>query len=97
MLELPPRQIQKNMTDQINELPAQPLIEHLQELKKRMVYSLLAFFAASAFSYYFAEDIYAFLVRPLADAFPDPSNRADQEQGGRRHQVWHKGMAFFFI
>jgi sec-independent protein translocase protein TatC len=65
----------KSMTDPANELPIQPLIEHLRELKRRIIYSLLAFFAASAFSYYFARDIYAFLVQPLADAFPDPANR----------------------
>lgn len=58
-----------------NELESQPLIEHLLELKKRIIYSLLAFFLATGFSYYFAEEIYAFLVQPLADAFSDSSHR----------------------
>ncbi len=56
-------------------LPSQPLIEHLIELRRRMVLSLLMFFAATCLSYGFAGDIYAFLVQPLADAFPDPTHR----------------------
>lgn len=60
---------------QKNELKAQPLIEHIRELKKRLIYCLVAFFVATGISYYFAEDIYAFLVRPLANVFPDLSHR----------------------
>lgn len=45
------------------------------ELKRRIIYSLLAFFVASGVSYYFAEGIYGFLVQPLADAFSNPSHR----------------------
>lgn len=59
------------MTTAKSELSSQPLIEHLLELKKRVVYGLLAFFVATGVSYYFAEDIYAFLVQPLADALPE--------------------------
>lgn len=62
------------MTSQ-NELPVQPLVEHFLELKRRVIYSLLAFAVASGISYYFAAEIYTFLVRPLADAFPDPTHR----------------------
>jgi sec-independent protein translocase protein TatC len=60
---------------QKNEFQSQPLIEHLRELKKRLIYCLLAFFLATGISYYFAENIYGFLVQPLADAFPDLENR----------------------
>jgi sec-independent protein translocase protein TatC len=63
------------MTTEKSELHSQPLLEHLHELKRRIIYSLLAFFAATGVSYYFAVDIYAFLVQPLADAFPDLANR----------------------
>lgn len=63
------------MTTAKNELPAQPLLEHLKELKKRLIYCLLAFFVASGASYYFAAEIYSFLVQPLADAFPSPEHR----------------------
>jgi sec-independent protein translocase protein TatC len=58
-----------------SELPHQPLLEHLLELKKRLIYCLLAFGVATAISYYFAEVIYGFLVQPLANAFTDPSHR----------------------
>lgn len=57
------------------ELPKQPLIEHLVELRRRVAYALMAFAAATVVSYWFAADIYEFLVRPLADAFPDPAHR----------------------
>jgi len=46
----------------------QPLLAHLTELRQRLVYSLLAIFVGFVISYYFASDIYAFLVRPLAIA-----------------------------
>ncbi|MEZ5690980.1 MAG: twin-arginine translocase subunit TatC [Rickettsiales bacterium] len=57
------------------DLVKQPLLEHLKELKRRVIYSLLAFFAATCVSYYFAEDIYAFLVKPLAQAVPEEQGR----------------------
>ena len=63
------------MTSQKNELHHQPLMEHLLELKKRLIYCLLAFGICTGISYYFAGEIYAFLVQPLADAFPSPEHR----------------------
>lgn len=60
---------------QSHELPKQPIIEHLRELKRRLIYSLLAFFLATGFCYYFSENIYGFLVQPLADAFTNPEQR----------------------
>lgn len=58
-----------------NELAIQPLIEHVVELRRRLVISLSAFFVATIACYFFAADIYAFLVQPLADAFPNPEHR----------------------
>ncbi len=57
------------------ELPKQPLLEHLAELRKRLVYCVLAFIAASIVAYEFASEIYAFLAQPLADSFTDGSSR----------------------
>lgn len=54
-----------------SDLPRQPLLEHLIEFRRRVGICLLAFFAATIFSYYFAADIYGFLVRPLAEALPE--------------------------
>ena len=45
-----------------------PLLEHLIELRKRLVYSMLAFLVAFAPSWYFAKPIYNFLAQPLYDA-----------------------------
>jgi len=46
----------------------QPLLAHLIELRRRLIWSLLAIFVGFVISYYFAPQIYAFLVRPLAEA-----------------------------
>jgi sec-independent protein translocase protein TatC len=47
----------------------QTLIQHFSELKRRILYSILAFMAAFTLSYYNAEIIYKFLLNPLVDAF----------------------------
>lgn len=47
----------------------QPLLEHLLELRNRLIYSVIAVFVGFAICYAFSEHIYAFLVRPLADAY----------------------------
>jgi len=47
-----------------------PLLEHLIELRKRLVRSFLALAAAFGVCLYFSNDIFAILVRPLAAAFP---------------------------
>jgi sec-independent protein translocase protein TatC len=45
-----------------------PLIDHLIELRKRLMYSAIAVAITFAICYFFKEDIYAFLTRPLATA-----------------------------
>lgn len=47
---------------------AQPLLAHLTELRTRLLWGFAAFIAASGVSLLFAEEIYAFLVAPLARA-----------------------------
>lgn len=59
------------MTDQVNR-PGQddidaskaPLMEHLIELRQRLVYALVAIFIGFAFCFAFAEQIYNILVQP---------------------------------
>jgi sec-independent protein translocase protein TatC len=46
----------------------QPLLAHLVELRKRLIYALVAVLVCFAISYTFASHIYEFLVRPLAVA-----------------------------
>jgi sec-independent protein translocase protein TatC len=64
----------------------QPLLAHLVELRKRLVYSLLAILAGFALSYCFAPQIYEFLVRPLAQA-----------AGGEHHRLIYTGLTEAFI
>jgi len=45
-----------------------PLIEHLIELRKRLMYSMLAFLVMFGPSWYFAKPIYNFLAQPLYNA-----------------------------
>lgn len=45
-----------------------PLMDHLIELRKRLLWSVAALGAAFAFCLYFAEPIFAFLVQPLLKA-----------------------------
>lgn len=47
-----------------------PLLDHLVELRARLVRSLLALLAAFGVCLYFADDLLGFLVQPLKDAFP---------------------------
>lgn len=43
-----------------------PVIAHLLELRRRLIYCFAAYIVATLICYYFAQDIYAFLVKPLA-------------------------------
>jgi len=52
-----------------------PLLDHLVELRNRLMYSILAIFAAFLVCYYFSADIYAFLVRPLASLLGNEGRR----------------------
>ncbi len=46
-----------------------PLLDHLLELRNRLVYSAGAILLGFLLCYFFADDIYAFLVRPLASIY----------------------------
>lgn len=64
-----------------------PLIEHLVELRQRLLYSILAFLGAFIFAYYFHQPIFNFLVEPL--------NRVFEGQEGRRMIFTAPTEAFF--
>lgn len=51
------------------------LQEHLTELKKRILFCLFFLTVAFCTSYFFANDIYQFLLRPLTDSFANLENR----------------------
>ena len=48
-----------------------PLLDHLVELRTRLLRCIVALGLAFAVCFYFANDIFAILVRPLAGAFPE--------------------------
>jgi len=48
-----------------------PLLDHLIELRTRLMRSIVALMLAFGVCLYFADPILAFLVQPLRDAFPD--------------------------
>ena len=41
---------------------------HLIELRQRLIYCIISLFVIFSISYFFAENIYSFLVKPYADA-----------------------------
>ena len=45
-----------------------PLMDHLIELRQRLIWSVLAFVVCFLICFYFAKPIYGFLTQPLADA-----------------------------
>ncbi len=63
------------MTDSVNDIDDEaaeekkmPLLDHLVELRTRLLYSFATFMVMFLVSFFFAQDIYDFFVRPLARA-----------------------------
>lgn len=52
-----------------------PLLEHLVELRRRLLYSVAAFLIAFAVCFYFVKPMFDFLAAPLADYFHDQEGR----------------------
>ncbi|HSA79693.1 MAG TPA: twin-arginine translocase subunit TatC [Geminicoccaceae bacterium] len=64
-----------------------PLLDHLIELRNRLMWACAALFVGFVICYLFADHIYAFLVQPLADIY--------QGQTGRRMIYTGLTEAFF--
>ncbi len=80
----------KTSTDQddpIHDKPM-PLLDHLMELRTRLLWSVAAFGIAFAICYYFSKDIYGFLARPLADILA--------AQGSDRRMIFTQLYEAFF-
>ncbi len=73
-------------TDEIED-KKMPLMEHLVELRTRLLYSIVAFIAAFGVAYYFHQPIFNFLVTPLNHVF--------EGQAGRRMIFTAPTEAFF--
>ncbi len=74
--------------DPIDDKPM-PLIEHLMELRQRLLWSIGAFALAFAVCYYFAAQIYGFLAQPLADIL-------QRQGGGDRRMIFTALYEAFF-
>ena len=59
------------MTDDLDDSRA-PLMEHLVELRRRLIWSFAALGVAFAVCFYFAGEIFGFLVQPLIAGFGGP-------------------------
>lgn len=61
-------------TDEVDESTA-PLLDHLIELRNRLMWCVGGFLIAFGACFYFATEIFAFLVQPLQEAFPPGQGR----------------------
>ncbi|MGY9055107.1 MAG: twin-arginine translocase subunit TatC [Alphaproteobacteria bacterium] len=52
-----------------------PLIDHLIELRQRLLYSLVGLIGMFLITFFFSEEIFGFLVKPLADQFDGQDGR----------------------
>jgi sec-independent protein translocase protein TatC len=73
--------------DPIDDKPM-PLMDHLMELRQRLLWSVIALAVTFAVSYYFADEIYAFLAQPLANILI--------AQGGERRMIFTALYEAFF-
>lgn len=53
------------------DLPTMTLLDHLEELRRRLVYSLIAIVVALFAAWTFRDQIYGFLVRPILPFLPE--------------------------
>ncbi|OJX81107.1 twin-arginine translocase subunit TatC [Magnetospirillum sp. 64-120] len=65
-----------------------PLLDHLVELRQRLLWSVLAFVVVFAACFYFSADIYAFLMDPYAKVALD--------KGGMRRLIYTAPTEAFF-
>jgi sec-independent protein translocase protein TatC len=65
-----------------------PLLEHLLELRHRLIYSLIGFILIFSVCYFYSEEIFQFLVRPLGRLL---------ENKGERRRLIYTGLTEAFL
>jgi len=65
-----------------DDLPRMTLLDHLDELRRRILYSVIALFVAFLASWYFAPTIFLWLERPILDVLPEGEQLAFTELSG---------------
>ncbi|MBL4721393.1 MAG: twin-arginine translocase subunit TatC [Alphaproteobacteria bacterium] len=63
------------MSDSANEESKMPMLDHLVELRRRLTWSVIAFFVLFFISFYFAAAVFDFLVQPLQDLWQGDTSR----------------------
>ena len=89
MNKVPPKDEQPDFTDDEVEASRAPLLEHLTELRSRLIKSLIALSVASIVCFFFAEHIYDFLLAPFA-------RMAEGVRGAPLELIFTGPMEFFF-
>lgn len=74
--------------DDVIDSSKMPLLEHLIELRQRLLWSVVAILVLFVACFYFAQPIYQFLVQPLADVF--------HERGQDRRMIYTALHEAFF-
>lgn len=85
---LPPGDEQPDITDEVESSRA-PLLDHLIELRKRIIIALLALAVATIGCFFFAAGIYELLIRPFAAV-------AEEIRGSKLEFIFTAPMEFFF-
>lgn len=89
MTEAPPRDEQPEIIDDEVESSRAPLLDHLIELRGRLVKSLLALAVATIAAFFFADDIYNLLIAPF-------DRMAVDIRGTRLEFIYTAPLEFFF-
>lgn len=89
MTHTPPEDEKPEIVDDEVETSRAPLLEHLTELRSRLIWTLLALSAATIGCFFFAQDIYEFLLNPFA-------RMAQEIRGTKLDFIYTAPMEFFF-
>lgn len=84
-----------NTAERPLDLSRAPLLSHLIELRKRLLFCLLAFSVAFVGCYMMAEPIYHFLMQPLVDTLGEDSGRRMIYTGLHEAFMTYLKLAFF--
>jgi sec-independent protein translocase protein TatC len=88
MTYVPPKDEQPEINDDVESSRA-PLLDHLNELRSRLIKMLLALAVAAIGCFYFAGDIYILLIKPFAAI-------AEDIRGAPLEFIFTAPMEFFF-
>jgi sec-independent protein translocase protein TatC len=70
--------VREKLTADAGDGKKMPLLDHLVELRTRLLYSVVGFFIAFGVCFYFAKPILNFLAQPLADILLQETGRASR-------------------